>query len=84
VNLAESEDEEPQPLPDVHLPINIIVRAAEVRGIEVVSPGEEPIVIDSIDLVTGAIGDAVEIERLTVRSPDISAIVTGRVEPRGD
>lgn len=78
------ERDEPQPLPDVHLPVNIVLRAARVRGIQVMRPGEEPIVIDSIDLVTRAIGDVVEIERLTVHSPEISAVAEGRVEPQGD
>jgi len=80
----EERDGEPAPLPDVHLPVNIIVRSAEVRGIRIVQPGAEPIVIDSLDLATRAIGDVVEIERLTIRSPEIAAEVAGRVEPQGD
>ncbi len=78
------ERDEPQPLPDVHLPVNIVLRSARVRGIQVMRPGEEPIVIDSLDLVTRAIGDVVEIERLTVHSPEIAAAASGRVEPQGD
>jgi translocation and assembly module TamB len=78
------ERDEPQPLPDVHLPVNIIVRAARVRDIEVVRAGAEPLVLDALDLATTAIGDAVEVERLTLESPTISAVAAGRVEPRGD
>jgi translocation and assembly module TamB len=72
--------DEPQALPDVHLPVNIIVRGARVRDLVVVQPPPapgpsaevpaEPLRIDSIELVTRAIGDGVEIERRVVRSPD--------------
>ncbi|MGH9381856.1 MAG: translocation/assembly module TamB domain-containing protein [Thermoanaerobaculia bacterium] len=86
---AESEEpSEPLELPDVHLPINIIVRQARVRDVELTSTGgaeaAEPFTLDSIDLSTRAIGDVVEIEQFVVRSPQLTADVTGRVEPQGD
>ncbi len=85
----------PQGLPDVHLPINIIVRQARVRDLEVVSPpaaggkagaaaAPQPLRIDAIDLATRSRGDVVTIERLTVASPELSARVSGRLEPTGD
>lgn len=98
VLLADREErDEPQALPDVHLPVNIIVRGARVRDLVVVQPppaagpGQPgkpaepaaPLRIDSIELVTRTIGDVVEIERLVVRSPDLAAEVSGRVEPNG-
>lgn len=86
---AESEEpSEPTVLPDVHLPINIIVRQARVREVELKSTGgaedEEPFTLEAVDLSTRAIGDVVEIETFVVRSPQLAAEVTGRVEPQGD
>lgn len=94
---AGGESAGPQALPDVHLPVNIIVRQARVRDLEIAQaapakgagtggapPLAEPVRIDAIDLATRTRGDVVTIDRLTVASPEIAARVSGRVEPVGD
>lgn len=88
VTVESEEPSEPTVLPDVHLPINIIVRQARVRDVELKSTGgaedAKPFTLEAIDLSTRAIGDVVEIETFVVRSPQLAAEVTGRVEPQGD
>ncbi|HYH47314.1 MAG TPA: hypothetical protein VEG34_16660, partial [Thermoanaerobaculia bacterium] len=89
VTTPSEEEKERTPLPDLNLRFNIIVRDARVRGLTVSStaaePGEQPFVIDRIDLATTALGgEAVRIDRLAVRAPLLDADVTGTVLPRGD
>ncbi|MDY7093356.1 MAG: translocation/assembly module TamB domain-containing protein [Acidobacteriota bacterium] len=76
------EDEEPSPLPDVRLPINIIVRDAVVESLTV--SGEPPVIIDRIELETTAAGSEVVVDRLEVMSPDLDLLASGRVEPVGE
>jgi translocation and assembly module TamB len=83
----EPEKKEKEKLPDLHLPINVVVRAADVRDIEVgssVPDGGPPFRIDTISLATSVSGDAVRVERLAVRGPRFTADVSGTLRPSGD
>ena len=71
-------------LPDLHLPVNVIVRDAEVSGIRFGSDPQNALVIDSVSLKTSAIGDTVRVDRLVARGPMFSADASGTVRPRGD
>ncbi|REJ80315.1 MAG: hypothetical protein DWQ30_12950 [Acidobacteria bacterium] len=86
VRLAESgEEEEPSALPDLRLPIAIVVRQARVDDLVVLDgSGESLIEVRSIELRTRAEGERVEIERFELVSPDLELEVAGSVEPVGD
>jgi len=72
------------PLPDVNLRFNIAVHDARVTDLQIAAPGQQPFVVDRIDLVTRETGGRFQIERFTVRSPMIDAAITGSFQPRGD
>lgn len=76
--------EEPQPLPDINLSFNILVRDAQVRDLQIGAPGEEPLVLDRIDLATTAVGNKFRIDRFVVRSPLVDGDITGSFQPQGD
>lgn len=76
---------EREKLPDVHLPVNVILRSAAVRRIDATNAdGTNPQRLDSIDLVTSAIGDVVRVDRLAVAAPTFAANASGRLQPQGD
>jgi translocation and assembly module TamB len=80
-----SETEKPrEALPDVHLPVNIIVRDAGVRDIELASGEGPPFRIDSLELATRAVADTVRVERLGLQGPTFRALAEGTVRPQGD
>jgi translocation and assembly module TamB len=80
-----SETEKPsEALPDVHLPVNIIVRDAKVRDIELAGGEGPPFRIDSLELATRAVADTVRIERLLLQGPTFRAQAEGMVRPQGD
>ena len=65
----------------------MIVRAADVRDIEMTSGGPTPgppVRVDTISLATRVTGAAVRVDRLAVRGPAFTADVSGTLEPRGD
>src|SRR6185369_7563416 len=72
------------PLPDVNLRFNIAVHDARVTDLQIAAPGQQPFVVDRIDLVTRETGGRFQVERFTVRSPMIDAAITGSFQPRGD
>ena len=72
------------PLPDINLRFNIAVHDARVTDLQIAAPGQQPFVVDRIDLVTRETGGRFQIERFTVRSPMIDAAVSGTFQPRGD
>lgn len=76
--------EEPQALPDVNLGFNILVRDAQVRNLQIGAPGEDPLVIDRIDLATTAISNKFQIDRFVIRGPLLDGDVTGSFQPQGD
>jgi translocation and assembly module TamB len=76
--------EEPSALPDVNLGFNILVRDAQVRDLQIGAPGEEPLVIDRIDLATTAIGNQFKIDRFVIRAPLLDGDVAGTFQPQGD
>lgn len=77
---AERKDD---PLPDITLPIDIVVEDALVRRIRILRGEEEPVVIDSIALASSLRGERVEIERLAVRSPLFDVDLVGEIRPQG-
>ncbi|MDQ6892294.1 MAG: translocation/assembly module TamB domain-containing protein [Acidobacteriota bacterium] len=71
-------------LPDLHLPVSVVIRSASIRRIDVVRPGgSPPLRLDSIDLATSAIGDVVRVDRLAIAAPTFAAHASGQVEPQG-
>ncbi len=76
--------EEPTALPDLNLGFNILVRDAQVRDLQIGAPGEEPLVIDRIDLATTAIGNNFKIERFVIRAPLLDGDISGKFQPQGD
>lgn len=84
VVLVAGKDNEDEPLTDIHLPVNIVVRQATIRDIVLSSKDQKnPLVIDSIDLATSAIGDKVHVNRLAVVSPLLDLKAEGDVTPLG-
>lgn len=79
-----AEKKEPTALPDVNLGFNILVRDAQVRDLQIGAPGEEPLVIDRIDLATTAIGNKFQIDRFVVRAPLLDGDISGTFQPQGD
>ena len=71
-------------LPDLHLPVNIVVRDAEISDVRFGADPKNPLIIDSISLKTSAIGDTIRVERLAARGPTFTADASGAVRPRGD
>lgn len=76
--------EEPQALPDVNLRFNILVRDAQVRNLQIGAPGEDPLVLDRIDLATTAISNKFRIDRFVVRGPLLDGDISGSFQPQGD
>ncbi|MEO8190813.1 MAG: translocation/assembly module TamB domain-containing protein [Acidobacteriota bacterium] len=79
------EKKQREKLPDVHLPVNIVVREAVIEDIEMASekPGP-PFRLDSVTLATSVLGDTVRVDRLAVRGPSFSGDVAGTLRPQGD
>lgn len=79
-----AEKKEPTKLPDVNLGFNILVREAQVRDLQIGAPGEEPLVIDRVDLATTATGNKFKIQHFEVRASLLDADVSGSFQPQGD
>ena len=78
-------DQPTEKLPDLHLPVNVIVRSAEIRDVRIEGADpNDPLRLDSVSLVTSAIADTVRVDRLSVEGPSFRAGVSGTVRPRGD
>ncbi len=79
------EKKERERLPDVHLPVNIVVREAVIEDIEMTSekPGP-PFRLDSVTLATSVVRDAVRVDHLAVRGPTFSGDVSGTLQPQKD
>jgi translocation and assembly module TamB len=77
------ESREPFALPQVELPVNVVVREATLRD-AVVTVGEaEPIVVRSAALTTSTRGDTVTIDSFDLDSPDVALEVSGSLTPLG-
>ena len=70
-------------LPQIDLPVNLVVRQATVRGAAIVIGGGEPIRIRSAALETVSRGDTLVIERFDLDSPDLELEVSGSLTPLG-
>ncbi|HTQ80936.1 MAG TPA: translocation/assembly module TamB domain-containing protein, partial [Thermoanaerobaculia bacterium] len=82
---APAKSTEKTPLPDINLRFNILVRDAQVRGLDVASEdGKSLLTIDRIDLKTSELKNVFHLDRLSVRSAVVNADVAGRLTPQGD
>ncbi|MEO6323974.1 MAG: hypothetical protein ABIT01_04105, partial [Thermoanaerobaculia bacterium] len=82
--LVPEKDNKDKPLTDIHLPVNVVIRQATIRDIVVsTADPKNPLVIDSIELSTSAIGDKVHVDRLAVVSPLLNVNAEGDVTPIG-
>lgn len=73
-----------RPLPDVNLPVDIILRDALITNVSVWGAGATtPRVIDRIALVTHAMRDTLAITHLVVHSAELDADIRGRALPQG-
>lgn len=89
ITLPPAKEEDPTEdgrLVDIHLPVNIIVRDALIRDVEIVRPGEEPFRLDRIALNARSPleSDVVEIRGLEVEGPTFDLRAEGRVTPVGE
>ena len=84
---AQKEDEtEDGRLVDIHLPVNIIVRDALIRDVEIVRAGEAPFRLDEIalDAQSQRQGDTLRVRSLRVRGPLFQLQAQGTLIPVGD
>ncbi len=73
-----------RPLPDVDLPVSVIIRDALIRHIEIFTPASaEPTVLDSITLVTRALRDTLGVTHLIVKSARMDVDLRGKALPQG-
>ena len=72
-------------LPQIRLPLNIIVRNAAIRNIRIVRlNGKEDFIVNSVDFSISTGWNTLSIRRLAVKAPDFSVVLDGRVKPVGD
>ena len=73
-------------LVDIHLPVNIIVRDALIRNLEIVRPGEEPFRLNEIalDAQSESGSDLVRVRSLRVDGPGMALRAEGSLTPVGD
>ncbi|HET7226444.1 MAG TPA: translocation/assembly module TamB domain-containing protein [Candidatus Eisenbacteria bacterium] len=72
-----------RPLPDINLPVDIVVRDALVRTVAVWSAGaSQPFELDRIALATRALRDTLGITHLIVHSARLDADIRGRALPQ--
>lgn len=89
----EEPEDEPAPLPDVDLPVAVVLREARLRDLRIVAEppegaaaGEtpEPVVVDRLDLVARVRrGGPIEIAALEVAAPRVDLEVAGTLRPQG-
>jgi translocation and assembly module TamB len=73
-----------RPLPDVDLPVSVIIRGAHIRHLQIWTPASpRPTVLDSITLVTRAWRDTLGVTNLAVRSARADIDVRGKALPQG-
>ncbi len=72
-------------LVDVHLPVNIVVRDALIRNVEIVRPGQQPFRLDEIALDgrTKPMSDTLEVRNLRVVGPTFNLQARGELTPVG-
>ncbi|HVR29797.1 MAG TPA: hypothetical protein VMS86_09720, partial [Thermoanaerobaculia bacterium] len=77
------ESDAPFELPQIDLPVNLVVRQASLRDVVVTVGGGEPIRIRSADFATSTRGETVVIESFDLDSPDLAFEVSGSLTPLG-
>lgn len=76
--------EKDEGLTDVHLPINILVRDAQLKRMRLGEDPKDALLVDSISLRTATIRDSLRIDRLAIRAPLFDGDFDGTVTPIGD
>ena len=77
-------DSAARPLPDIDLPVSVIIRGAIVRHIEILTPASPvPTVLDSVTLATQALRDTLGITNLALRSARYDITLRGSALPQG-
>ncbi len=74
---------EPLTLPDIQLPLAVVVADLQGRAIRILPAGGEPIQVDAINLKARTEANALTIETLEVRSPLGEVRLNGRLNPTG-
>lgn len=71
-------------LPQVRLPLAVVVRDLHVRDAVLTLDGDEMVQIETAEIVTRSEGSRVEVERLRAAGPDFAVDAVGWLEPAGD
>ena len=74
---------EPFALPEIRLPLGVVVADLQGRAIRIHPPGGAPLQVDAIDLKARTEVDTLAIETLEVRAPLGEARASGRIDPTG-
>ncbi len=74
---------EPLTLPDIQLPLAVVIADLQGRAIRILPAGGEPIQIDAVTLKARTEADALTIETLEVWAPLGEARLSGRLNPSG-
>lgn len=85
LTLAPAPDEEPTPLPDINLPVEINLKDARISNITI-QPAEDapPFIVDEALLEAKYVDDRLYIDALRVDAPLFQAKAEGTLQPRGD
>ena len=70
--------DEPIALPDIHLPVRIVLEDVQVRKVSVQIAENEPIIIDSVDLITTT-QEQIQLQHFSVQSPQFQVTLAGNL-----
>lgn len=85
--LVEKEEEPPEPLelPDIRLPVDILLDKVQVTSVKAVTaPGAEPLVIDRAGLQAVWGREGIRLSDVTFEMPQVKAGASGQLQPVGD
>ena len=85
--LTVSEEEPPEPLelPDLELPIEIVLDRLRVEKVELVTaPQAVPLIIDEAELSAGWDSSGVKLSGLSLKMPEVTLASSGQLRPQGD
>lgn len=80
----DAEEEPDARLPQVRLPVAVVIRDLKVRGFSATAGDAEPFVLDTAEIVTRGEGSRVDVERLHAAGPAFTLAAHGWLEPTGD
>ncbi len=83
---AKEDETEDGRLVDIHLPVNLIVRDALIRGVEIVRAGQPPFRLDviALDARSERLRDLLHVRSLRVDGPTFKLRAQGDLNPVGD